>query len=174
MSRELMIIPIREKTENVKNPNMKDIYETYVVWKTLPLVMKKQGSAFVREKLQIEDNIILELSDISTQGEFAKKYEIHTDTLTKWNKTIREKDEFAGMREWMKPMLRNVMLSTYNVALKADPKANADRRFFMEFAGWTQELNINHKVEGLNDLLKEELRQRRLKNGKGNGQSLPA
>jgi hypothetical protein len=169
----LEIIP--KDSETIKNPVRQDLYDTYVLWKTLPLIFKRQGRQFVQDKLQIEDETILELCEISSQTEFAEKYKVHRDTLTDWNKLIKKRDEFSNIRAWLQPMLKNVVLSAYNVALKSDPKANADRRMLMEFAGWKPEVGVNIKVEGLNDLLREELRQIKLQEQNGNkpsGQSI--
>ena len=132
-------------------------FELYAIWKSLPPILKGETPADLEKKYFIDDEVIIELLQIRTQRQFADHFKLHENTTTRWNSRLKERDLFADIREWTNKLLKNVMLSTYRVAMSKDPKANADRKLFMQFGGWGEEMTVHTKGESLADIIKRDL-----------------
>ncbi len=57
-------------------------YRLYLIWKSLPKAFTRESF----EALSVTDEVILELSGISTQKELAKFLKVRDATITEWNK----------------------------------------------------------------------------------------
>jgi hypothetical protein len=133
-------------------------------WRSLPAFFKNQPEALLREKLGIDDEEMIELLKTKNQKQFSEKYAVSEVTLSKWNKYIDEHyDPFDEVKAWSRKLIRNVISATYNSSLQRDPKANADRKLFLQLQGWVEETKQVHKVENFTDLIKSAL------NGSGKG-----
>ena len=61
----------------------------------------------------------------------------------------------ADIRKWAAPLVRNVIASMYNNAMKKDPRAYKDRENFLKvIAEWHEKIGVQHDVgENLADIL---------------------
>lgn len=143
-------------------------FELYCIWKALPVMLKSESVKNLQEKYLIDDEDILELCQIRTQTAFANHFGLHIDTLTGWNKKIKDREPFGDIRKWVNTVMKNVMMSTYRSAMSKDPKAHADRKLMLNFTGWNEEQTLNIKGEGLFDILKREMNESREKKNKEN------
>lgn len=138
-NREIKLLGAGHKTED--NPTRKsnqEIYDLYAIWKSLPVtLMSKMSRDDVINKVGIEDEVLLDLIELRTQGEFAEKYDLSPNTLSEWNKKIKEKDPLFEARNWAKHLAKNMMFSLYSHALKkGDPFLY--KLFFQVTNGWNE------------------------------------
>lgn len=130
-------------------------FAMYRVWYSLPAFMKGKDATFLKEKMGFEDDTMVELLQIRTQAEFAKKYSVNLGQLSTWNKYIDANyDPFQEIKAWSQKLIKNVVNATYNSSLQRDPKANADRKLFLQLQGWVEETKQVHKVENFTDLIR--------------------
>lgn len=139
------------------------IKELYFLWRSLPpfFVTGKAGNKqFNQEELenllQIDDDELKELMAVKTQLAFADKYGVNKSTLTTWNNELKERDPLIDIRRWANKLTKNVISSLYRNANLTDPRANQDRKLFLQvIAEWNEKFEHQHKAEGLFDLIKE-------------------
>lgn len=145
------------KTENTKKsemePYLKDIYETFCVWRSLPAFFKyppKDKSGVqptpqqFAESMGVDDPSILELLDIRTMGDFAERYKVSRDTLTDWGKTLKSRDSLNDLRSWAKALSKNVLMALYNTAMRKG-FAQEVKLYFQLIEGWEEK--TKHEVE---------------------------
>lgn len=134
-------------------------FEIYALWKSLPPMLKGINARELEEKYFIDDEALHELLAIRTQAAFAEKFNLAPKTLSRWNEKLKspDRDHFADLRQWTRMLMKSVMMSTYRAAMLKDPKANSDRKLFLQFNGWGEEINVNNKGETLTELLKKGL-----------------
>lgn len=128
-----------------------DVYARYAAWRAMPSLLRrppknKDGSVPTPEdfaaSLGIDDPDAMELLGITTQVAFAEKFGVHDRTLTRWNKTIKNRDVFADMRDFAIPLHKNVMLSLYNKTIRGGlPEHYA--LWFKVFAQWSEKMQID-------------------------------
>lgn len=107
---------VEEVTEKSKAYRTAE-FNAFVLWKTLPASLKKLGDGEL-ELMGLKDPMTIKLLDISTQGEFAKEYEIREATLSHWNKIIYKQDLiFNSIGIWGKSMTPNIMMALAKTAL---------------------------------------------------------
>lgn len=136
-------------------------FDLYCLWKSLPPMLRFTDTDKLQTQFFIDDEGILELCSLKTQKDFANYFGIHQDTLTDWNKRVKNLDPLTGIKEWVKTVTKNVVMSTYRSAMSKDAKAHQDRKLMLQLSGWSEESNLNLKGEGLFDILKRELNDQR-------------
>lgn len=128
-----------------------DTYALYAAWRGIPPLLRhppadKQGNRPSPEdfaaSLGIDDDDAVDLLMIPTKIAFSEKYNVSVRTLSRWNKTIKERDFFADMREFAIPLHKNVMLSLYNKTIRGGlPEHYA--LWFKVFAQWSEKMQID-------------------------------
>lgn len=104
-------------------------FETYVIWKSLPSILRGQPRQ-VLEKQGIDDELAMELLQIKTQKDFAVKYGIKDQgTLTDWNKKIEQEGLLENINSWARKLTPNVIYSLYKTIIK-NGKAHEVRVWF--------------------------------------------
>ncbi len=103
----------------VPNVYKKQEFESYVLWRSMPSILRGQPRHVV-EKLGIDDEIAISLLDIKNQTEFAKRFDIKDlGTLSAWNKKI---EDAGGLMKdihcWAKKLTPNVISALYREATK--------------------------------------------------------
>ena len=118
----------REKTGKIKDKaeeitKKSGVYKTaefqsYVVWKSLPAMLKGQNEETLR-KFGIEDELSIEMLKIKTQTEFAKRFKIKIDTTTEWNKILIDKNLInESIHRWAKMITPNVIMAMGKTAMR--------------------------------------------------------
>lgn len=143
--------------KNITVPYKAKEFEIYCLWRALPPFWKGLTEHELSKKFYIDDPDLVELLQISTQEEFSQKYDVNRDTLSAWNKKIKERNVLGDIQLWVAGVLKNVMASTYRSAMSKDPKAHNDRKLMMQFGGWIEKIGMSHNVEGLAEIIKRDL-----------------
>lgn len=120
-------------------------YRLFLIWKSLPLEFTKAGSSHLLE-LGIEDEELLELSDIKTQLDFAKKYELSKDTLSIWN-SKKPPVEYSDIdwRVWARHLTRRVVSYLFE-GIKKDMDANRIKLWMQMVDGFVEESKVTENV----------------------------
>jgi hypothetical protein len=114
-SQKTMIEPKNNETKPVRR---EQDFQTYVLWKSLPSILRGQPLAAL-QGLGISDELVQELLMIKNQTEFAEKFKIRNGTLTEWNKKIDENNLLADTRKfWAKKLTSNVLIALYRKAIQ--------------------------------------------------------
>lgn len=108
--------------EPVKNERFgvykKQDFDSYVLWKSLPSVLRGQPRQML-EKFGIDDEIAIDLLEIKTQAEFARRFNIKDQvTLSDWNKRIEKDGLIPSINSWARKLTPNVTLSLYKAITK--------------------------------------------------------
>jgi len=109
-----------DETVNSKRSGVykKQDFDSYVLWKSLPSVLRGQPRQML-EKFGIDDDITIGLLEIKTQAEFAKRFDIKDPaTLTDWNKRIEKDGLVPSINDWARKLTPNVLLSLYKAITK--------------------------------------------------------
>ncbi len=109
-----------DETVNSKRSGVykKQDFDSYVLWKSLPSVLRGQPRQML-EKFGIDDEIAINLLEIKTQAEFAKRFDIKDPaTLTDWNKRIEKDGLVPSINDWARKLTPNVLLSLYKAIAK--------------------------------------------------------
>jgi len=111
---------MEDETINSKRSGVykKQDFDSYVLWKSLPSVLRGQPRQML-EKFGIDDDITIGLLEIKTQAEFAKRFDIKDPaTLTDWNKRIEKDGLIPSINAWARKLTPNVLLSLYKAIAK--------------------------------------------------------
>ena len=141
-----------KKTGLIGDPIKKREFDLYVLWKSLPYYFKRPPSIKNRDgsytsqttdqfldSLGIDDEEIVELSQLKNQGQFAERYNVAPETLSDWNKVIKTRDMLSDTRAWALKLSKNVVLAMYNNALSSkNLNADRDRANFLKYGGWVE------------------------------------
>lgn len=109
-----------EMPKNAKNQGVyrTQDFESYVLWKALPSFLRGQPRE-VLEKFGINEDIVIDLLEIRTQTEFAKKFDIKDlATLTDWNKKLENEKVIPQIHKWARKLTPNVIFALYRTATK--------------------------------------------------------
>lgn len=136
------IIPYVKPNWSAKE--FEEIYEKYALWKSLPIVMiRKMDRAKINAEVGIDDDEILDLCEIHSQGEFAAKYQLSRFTLTDWNKKIAERDPLYEAKGWARHLAKNMIFSLYSHAIKKGD-AFLYKLFFQIVSDWNEKQTVQH------------------------------
>ena len=142
----------------IETIKLRDTFQAYVRWSSLPTQIKfppkdkKTGEQSTPSDMArffgLEDPAFLELIDIATQKEFAEKYGVSPDTLTDWNKKISARDSLTDIREWAKPMMKNVISSLYMQIMRGGLPQHY-KLFVQLIAEWSEKFEVDHGYKGV-------------------------
>lgn len=154
----------KDKTEEVR---LVQIYETYCLWRSLPMAFiyekKSDGKEMLPEEIQekhgIEDETIISLIGIRNQTQFCERFNVAKNTLSNWNKHVKTRDVLSDIRRWAMSFTKNVTKSLYDNAMSKGGTSFKDREnFFKVVNNWNEKLAVEHNVgESLLDILKKGL-----------------
>lgn len=112
---------------DVLNPSKKDVYDTFVLWYSIPLALKNL-SQMEREKMNLSD-VVMELTTIRSQDQFCKKYNVSRMTILEWKKKTPWSEIDTGMKTWMKMLTANWRLAVYKKTMST---GSASEAMFLE------------------------------------------
>jgi hypothetical protein len=105
------------RTDADFEPDKEREYELFLVWRTMSRPMKELGTPYL-DQLGINDEKIRELAGIKTQKEFAEKYKVDPDTLTRWKKhPVPERYADIHPKKWLKetvPEIYRLLFTGFN------------------------------------------------------------
>lgn len=126
------------------------VFETYTHFKSLPSSLlrpprdEKTGRrpkprAFALS-LGVEDDEFLDLISLQSQKNFAVRYGVTPQTLSRWNKQIRASASFGDLNGWAYPLMANVLFRLYEQIYTGKGHPSHFKLWF-ELAGlnWKQE-----------------------------------
>lgn len=123
---------------------LKQTFEVYKTWYSLPGIWKGLNEKKLVD-MGIVDQVMIELLRIRTQTEFCARFNVHKDTVTKWNKLIDELeiDPLDEARKWASRLTKNVVAAHYRKAVKRfDPMTGES--WYKVISGWNEKKEIEH------------------------------
>lgn len=127
-------------------------FEMFALWYSIPTFLKnpmphkKTGyKPDVREfceEMGIDDERVIELAMIPTMTEFCAAYNINKNTATEWKKLLHERDLYADLSEWTKPLTKNVMMSLYAACLRGGFPDHY-KLWLQTVNGWSEKTQID-------------------------------
>ncbi len=112
-----------EITSSKKGVYKTQAFETYAMWKSLPSYLRGQPRQ-VLEKFGIDEEIALDLLEVKTQAEFAKRFGVKDPaTLTDWNKRLERDGTISRIHDWARKLTPNVIFALYRNASKTGKAA---------------------------------------------------
>lgn len=126
-------------------PNKPKEYRLYLIWRSLPLEFTQAGKQHLLD-MGVDDEELLELVEIKTQLDFAKKYELSKDTLSLWNKA-KPPVEYSDIdwRVWARHLTRRVVQFLFE-GIKKDMDANRIKLWMQMVDGFVEESKITENV----------------------------
>lgn len=134
--------------ENIMSVRKQDEFETYLIWRSLPSLLKGLPTYKIQE-IGITNNKMISLLRFKTQEEFAKAYKIREATLSEWNKTILDNDStLKYIVYWAKGLTPNIIFALYKSAVESG-KASEIIAWVKIVEGWREksEEDINRNEE---------------------------
>lgn len=142
-------------------------FDLFCSWRSIPrrvrLAKHKDGRYLSPEEVAdsygVDSQIFEELLELKTFGQFAEKFGVHKDTLTRWNKIILRRDLIGETRRWALDLTKEVIWSLYENAMDSGGATFKDRENFLKVVNnWNEKLAVEHNVgESLLDILKKGL-----------------
>ena len=136
-------------------------FARFCLWLVMPTMFKGKEQEKLQTEFFIDDEEMHELCQIKTMAQFAEIYGVHAGTLSEWKQKAKKTDLFMYIKEWTRTVSKNVVASTYRSAMAKDPKAHLDRKLMLQLAGWSEENTTNIRFEGLTDMIKAEVAERK-------------
>lgn len=138
-------IPKKSEPEVVFNPYKGQEYRLFLIWRSLPMEIKKGGRPYL-EAAGIDDDDLLALADCKTQSQFAEKFGLSIDTLTDWkNKPVPPEYEAIDWRTWAKQLTTSVVALLFE-GIQKDKDAPRIKLWLQAVDGYVEESNINSNV----------------------------
>lgn len=136
-------MPIRKQNE----------FETYIIWRSLPSILKGLPNYKIQE-MGITDESIVSLLKFKTQEEFAKAYNIRAATLSEWNKTILDNDSMLKhIFYWARSFTPNIIFALYKNAIE-NGKASEVMAWMKIVEGWREKSDEDiYRSEELKEIL---------------------
>lgn len=108
-------------------------YRLFLLWKSLPLAMKKGGSLYL-EELGVEDETLHELVNIKNNTQFAHAFDVDRSTLSTWsNEPVPPEYQDLDWRVWAKKLASEVLQKLWEgIEERKDP---ASIKLYMQLIG---------------------------------------
>lgn len=138
-------IPKNSEPEVVFNPYKGQEYRLFLIWRSLPMEIKKGGRPYL-EAAGIDDDDLMALAECRTQSQFAEKFGLSIDTLTDWkNKPVPPEFEAIDWRTWAKQLTTSVVALLFE-GIQKDKDAARIKLWLQAVDGYVEESNINSNV----------------------------
>jgi hypothetical protein len=148
-------IPKNSEPEVPFNPYKGQEYRLFLIWRFLPMEIKKGGRAYL-EKAGIDDEDLFALAECKTMGDFSEKFGISRDTLTLWKqRPVPPEYEYIDWRIWAKQLTTSVVALLFE-GIQEDKDAARIKLWLQAVDGYVEESNINGNIstETLNGVRK--------------------
>lgn len=146
--------------EHLLEPYLKQTFEYYGIWRNLPPGFSAKKKEEIEKMFGRDADVVKDLITIRTQAQFGKKYDVHPNTLTAWNKKLDTGTSLDWIRKWGKKLTRNVFEAMYRGAISQGPTAFLDRQMWLKTVEQFQEKSVV-SVEGLADGMLAAMRAKR-------------
>lgn len=140
---EDLVVPA--KKENA-SPTKKHIYETYLMWRSIPPGLKKMSEQMRNDFGFISGDEISDLMTIHTKTKFAETYGVSRVTLNEWDKKYETKKEMIQVKRIMHRMTSRILLSLATTAIKTGkaPEVMAWMKITEDFS---EKVSVDHTGE---------------------------
>ena len=126
-------------------PRLEKEYRLFLIWRALPLEIKNGGVAYL-QKAGVDDEELLELSQIKTKLDFAKKYGLNKDTLTEWNRQpVPPEYQDIDWRHWARQFTTRVVSLLFE-GITEDKDAARIKLWLQAVDGYVEQSSINNNV----------------------------
>lgn len=125
--------------------------EAFRAWLLLPRNFLGASENILRA-LGIADSQTVELCSITTQADFAAKFNVMEPTLSRWKREMREGNDFKDFKHSMRGLTKNVMGALYRKAM-TDGDAARVKLWLQTVEDWHETLGYQemHKLYELSD-----------------------
>lgn len=134
-------------------PRKEKEYRLFLIWKALPLEIKKGGAKYL-EEAGVDDEELLELAAIKTKLDFGKRYGLNKDTLTDWNRQpVPPEYQDIDWRHWARQLTTRVVSLLFE-GITEDKDAGRIKLWLQAVDGYVEETGVNTtvSVETLNNV----------------------
>lgn len=133
------------QNESEFQPRLEKEYRLFLIWRALPLEIKNGGAAYL-EKAGVDDEELHELASIKTKLDFAKKYDLNKDTLTKWNKqAVPPEYQDIDWRYWARRLTTRVVALLFE-GIQEEKDAGRIKLWLQAVDGYVEQSQINNNV----------------------------
>lgn len=125
-------------------PVKESTYRLFLIWRSLPPNMKGIDASTLLE-MGVKSNELIELIECKTMLDFAAKFRVHKDTMTRWRK--QEPPEhlaYIDWRYWAKQFTPEVVYLLLE-GIREKKKADAIKLWFQTVDGYVEETSVNTK-----------------------------
>lgn len=139
-------------------PQKEKEYQAYCLWRSVPFFFRNPPKDKVTGltptsrdfalAMGIEDDTMLDLVEIKTQGQFGERYNVDINTLTRWNKTASAQNGLEEARKWATNLTKNVLFSLYNNAIRKG-LAPETKLWLQVVEGWQEKQQVDHTYLGV-------------------------
>lgn len=127
---------------------LKEVYKQYGMWRHFPSVMRDLTEIELRQKFGLEDQEMVRVLKIPTQGAFATEFKVDEKTLWAWNSKLDNDNPLPWIAMWAKQSTKNIVLANIQSAMGKGGVSMVDRQtFYKTIAGFEEKSTV--KVEGL-------------------------
>lgn len=148
----------KKKKKVVVQPlRLKEFYEIYKVWKTLPPMWKGMTAENLEKMYSVDDPYIVDLLQIKNQSQFAERFKMSIETLTDWNRRMDDEgiDYLDEIRKWADKLTKNVVMAHYNKLIRKFDPVSGDI-WYKTISKFSEKKEIAHSGKlSLLDLAKE-------------------
>ena len=152
-------IEIPKKSEKRKGgPYKKAIYDTYILWLTMPAVLRHRdmdSNKLLGFGFDIEDEIFKKLITIGTRTQFSNEFHVNKDTLTAWEQSEECKNLLEKTRQEM--VLKYEKDVDFHFTQQTIKEADAARVKLWKqlYRGWREKQDYNIQSDDIKLLTKE-------------------
>jgi hypothetical protein len=138
-------IPKKSETEAEFNPYKGHEYRLFLIWRSLPVTLRGISEDDA-ESRGVKDPEIMELIQLRTLGDFAKRFGISPDTLTDWKKKeVPAEYQMIDWRYWAREFTPEVVHHLLE-GIREKKKADAIKLWFQTVDGFVEETAVNNKA----------------------------
>lgn len=147
-------IPKKSESVEVFNPYKGQEYRLFLMWMSLPVTLRGISSEDA-ELRGVKDPELMELIQLKTHGDFAKRFGISMDTLTDWKKKpVPDEFKMIDWRYWAKEFTPEVVHHLLE-GIRTNKKADAIKLWLQTVDGFVEETNVNNRANDALDAVSE-------------------
>lgn len=147
-------IPKKSETVEVFNPYKGQEYRLFLIWRSLPVTLRGISSEDA-ESRGVKDPELMELIQLKTHGDFAKRFGISMDTLTDWKKKdVPDEYKIIDWRYWAKEFTSEVVHHLLE-SIREKKKADSIKLWLQTVDGFVEETSVNNRANDALDAVSD-------------------
>ena len=137
-----------------------ETFQAYALWRSMPVFLKVppvDGRSGTRPSVEeylrgigIDDQQTIQLAGLRFQKDFAERFSVDEDTLTRWNKKLNDGDPLEDIKKWARNLSKNMVSAMHNHYVKDGSAQNA-KLWFQLVHDWKEKQEQHHHYEGVTE-----------------------